>query len=75
MGGHLLQRIVDVGRVRTLIWRETSEAKMLHEEDKRAFATREREFSRHGNVQDKITFFKENKSRKVLTCKSKSVLK
>ena len=30
---------------------------MLHKEDKRGFALKEREFGRHGNVQDKIKFF------------------
>ena len=36
---------------------EISEATMLHREDKRAFALREREFGRHGNVQEKIKVF------------------
>ena len=35
---------------------EPSDAKMLHNEDKRAFALREREFGRHCDVQDNIRF-------------------
>ena len=33
---------------------EIGEAKMLHNEDKRAFALSEQEFGGHGNVQSKI---------------------
>ena len=36
---------------------ERSDAKMLHSEDKRAFALREREFGRLCDVQDNIRFF------------------
>ena len=35
---------------------EISEAKILHNEDKPAFALREREFGGQGNVQSKIRF-------------------
>ena len=42
----------------------TSAAKMIHAEDKRAFALREREFGRHGCVQDKISCFEEEHNNK-----------
>ena len=51
---------------------ERSEAKQLHNEDKRAFALREREFGGNGNVQSKIIFGEPNK-KVVPTCNSRSV--
>ena len=46
---------------------QISEAKMFHNEDKRASALTEREFRRHGNVQDRISFFEEEQTQKGTT--------
>ena len=50
-------KLVDIQNGGPDLFDEVNEAKMLHEEDKRAFAARRWEFGRHGNVQDKIRFF------------------
>ena len=54
---------------------DVREAQMLHNEDKRAFAVRKREYEGHGKVQRKIRFLKERAATEVPPCKLKYSLR